>query len=88
VGSVLASQNPRNYCLELTQYIESRGKHWDSEVECSRHIPWDGQWCRVDQVAAELKRDHRESFRPVTVLCRNGEKKPYWACTKTVRLKR
>ena len=74
--------------LELTRYLESRGKHWVSELECSRHIQWYGQWCRVDLVAAELKRAHPESFRAISVQCRNGEKKPYWAFTKTVRLKR
>jgi hypothetical protein len=74
--------------LELTKYIESRGKHWVSELECSRHIQWYGQWRRVDVVAAELKQEHPESFRPVTVQCRNGERKPFWAFTKTVRLKR
>lgn len=74
--------------LELTRYIESRGKHWVSELECSRHIQWYGQWRRVDVVAAELKQEHPESFRPITVQCRNGEKKPYWAFTKTIRLKR
>jgi hypothetical protein len=74
--------------LELTRYIESRGKHWVSELECSRHIQWYGQWCRVDVVAAELKCEHRESFRSIIVHGRNGEKKPYWAFTKTVRLKR
>jgi hypothetical protein len=74
--------------LELTRYIESRGKHWVSELECSRHIQWYGQWRRVDVVAAELKRDHPESFRSITVPCRNGERKPFWAFTKTVRLKR
>jgi hypothetical protein len=74
--------------LELTRYIESRGKHWVSELECSRHIQWYGQWRRVDVVAAELKQEHPESFRPITVQCRNGEKKPYWTFTKTIRLKR
>jgi hypothetical protein len=74
--------------LELTRYIESRGKHWVSEVECSRHIQWYGQWCRVDMVAAELKREHPESYRSISVHCRNGEKKPFWVFTKTVRLKR
>ena len=59
-----------------------------SELECSRHIQWYGQWRRVDVVAAELKPDHPESFRPVPVHCRNGEKKLFWALTKTVRLKR
>jgi len=74
--------------LELTRYIESRGKHWVSELECSRHIQWYGQWCRVDVVAAELKHKHPEGFRSIIVHGRNGEKKPYWAFTKTVRLKR
>jgi hypothetical protein len=73
---------------ELTTYIESRGKHWVSELECSRHIQWYGQWRRVDVVAAELKREHPESFRPVSVQCRNGERKQFWTFTKTVRLKR
>jgi hypothetical protein len=74
--------------LELTRYIESRGKHWVSELECSRNIQWYGQWRRVDVVAAELKQEHPESFRSISVQCRNGEKKPYWAFTKTIRLKR
>jgi hypothetical protein len=39
-------------------------------------------------VAAELKREHPESFRSISGQWRNGEKKPYWAFTKTVRLKR
>jgi len=42
----------------------------------------------VDGVAAELKCEHRESFRSIIGHSRNGEKKPYGACTKTVRLKR
>jgi len=74
--------------LDLTRYLESRGKHWVSEVECSRHIQWYGQWRRVDGVAAELRQDHVESFRPVSVQRRNGERKQFWAFTKTVRLKR
>ena len=74
--------------LELTRYIESRGKHWVSELECSRHIQWYGQGCRVDVVAAELKHKHPEGFRAIIVHGRNGEKKPYWAFTKTVRLQR
>lgn len=74
--------------LELTRYLEERGKHWVSELECSRHIQWYGQWRRVDLVAAELKQDHPESFRPVIVQCRNGERKQFWTFTKTVRLKR
>ena len=74
--------------LELTRFLESAGKHWVSEVECSRHIQWYGQWCRVDTVAAPLRQEHPESFRAVTVRCRNGESKQYWVFTKVVRLKR
>src|SRR5215813_10972139 len=74
--------------LELTRGIEGVGKHWVSEVECSRHIQWQGQWRRVDAVAAELRRDHPESFRLVRVRCRNGDTKQIWAFTKVVRLKR
>src|SRR5512143_86841 len=48
--------------LELTRLIERSGKHWVSEVEVSRHIQWQGQWRRVDDVAAELRRQHPESF--------------------------
>jgi hypothetical protein len=74
--------------LKLTRYLERRGKHGVSEVEGSRHIQGSGKWQRVDQVAAELKQEHPESFRPITVPCRNREKNPDWAFTKTVRLKR
>ena len=74
--------------LELTRFIESVGKHWVSELESSRHIQWQGHWQRVDAVAAALRREHPESFRPVTVQCRNGETKQGWVFTKVVRLKR
>jgi hypothetical protein len=74
--------------VEVARCIEEAGKHWVSELECSRHLQWQGQWRRVDAVAAELRRDHRESFRPVQVRCRNGETKSFWAFTKVVRLKR
>ena len=74
--------------LELTRGIESVDKHWVSEVECSRHIPGQGQWRRVDAVAAELRRKHPESFRLVRVRCRNGETKSFWVFTKVVRRKR
>jgi hypothetical protein len=59
-----------------------------SEVECSRHLQWQGQWQRVDTVAATLRREHPASFRAVRVRCRNGETKSYWVFTKSVRLKR
>jgi hypothetical protein len=74
--------------LELTQVIEAAGKHWVSEIECSRLILWNGQWCRVERVAEQLRAEHPESFRPVQVRCRNGEVKQFWAFTKTIRLKR
>jgi hypothetical protein len=74
--------------LALTQLIEASGKHWVSELECSRLVLWQGQWCRVDAVAAQLRLEHRESFRHLQLRCRNGELKEYWAFTKTVRLKR
>ena len=74
--------------LELTRGIEHAGKHWVSELERSRHIQWQGQWRRVDAVAAELRCAHPESFRPVRVRCRNGETKSFLAFTKVVRLKR
>jgi hypothetical protein len=74
--------------LELTRLIESRGKHGVSELEVSRHLQWQGHWRRVDEVGAELRHQHPESFRPVKVSCRNGEQKRFWAFTKVVRLKR
>src|SRR5215510_10947612 len=74
--------------VELTRCIEQSKKHWVSELECSRHIQWQGRWQRVDAVAAELRRDHPESFRPVRVRCRNGDTKQWWVFTKVIRLTR
>jgi hypothetical protein len=74
--------------VELARVIERVGKHWVSELECSRHIQWQGRWCRVDAVAQALRSEHPESFRPIEVRCRNGERKRFWAFTKVVRLKR
>lgn len=74
--------------LELTRLIESKGKHWVSELERSRNIQWYGQWRQMGEVAAELRQAQPESFRPIRVRCRNGETKSYWAFTKVVRLKR
>lgn len=74
--------------VELTRLIESKGKHWVSELESSRHILWQEQWRRIDEVARELRQQHPESFRRVVVRCRNGERKEFWTFTKTVRLKR
>jgi hypothetical protein len=74
--------------LDLTRYIESQGKHWVSEIECSRHINWSGEWQRVDTVAEMLRTEHPESFRHIKVNCRNGETREHWVFTKQVRLKR
>jgi hypothetical protein len=74
--------------LPLTRLIEGHAKHWVSELECSRPILWEGQWRRVDEVAAQLRTDHPESFRALQVRGRNGETKAFWAFTKAVRLKR
>jgi hypothetical protein len=74
--------------VELTRLIESKGKHWVSEVESSRHILWQDRWQRIDEVAATLRQTHPESFRAVVVRCRNGEPQQFWAFTKSVRLKR
>src|SRR5262245_40215122 len=41
--------------VELTRLIESKGKHWVSEVESSRHILWQDTWRRIDEVATELR---------------------------------
>ncbi len=71
--------------VPLTRYIKSWGKHWGSELECSHHIQWQGQWRRVDAIAAALRHDHPESFRPVHVRCRTGETKRFGAFTKVVR---
>src|SRR4029453_5312973 len=74
--------------LELTRLIESKGKHWVSEVESSRHILWKVNWRGGEEGAMELRQQHLESFRRVIVRCRNGEQKEFWTFTKTVRLKR
>ena len=74
--------------VELTRLLESRGKHWVSEIESSRLILWKDAWRRVDEVATELRQQHPHSFRRVQVRCRNGQTKEFWAFTKTVRLKK
>ena len=75
-------------CRPLTQLIEQSHKHWVSEIECSRHIQWEGQWQRVDAVHQSLQTQHPESFRALKVRCRNGEVKSFWAFSKCVRLKK
>ncbi len=75
-------------CLELAQEIESRNKYWLSELEVSRHIFWNNRYRRIDEVARELRQEHPESFRKVTVQKRNGKLETYWVFTKCVRLRR
>ena len=53
--------------LPLTRAIEEAGKHWVSELECSRNLFWHGEWQRVDGIATRLRREHPESFRPILV---------------------
>jgi hypothetical protein len=72
----------------LTRLIARGGKHWVSEIECSRHINWQGRWRRVDAVATEIRTQHPESFRAVTGKRRHGEEKPYRVFTKVVRLQK
>jgi hypothetical protein len=74
--------------VELAQVIEHKGKHWVSELECSRNVMWRGQWRRIDEVAAQLREHAPQSFRPLQVHCRSGETKTFWAFTKTIRLRR
>jgi len=74
--------------VELTRLLEKKGKHWVSELECSRNILWRGQWRRIDAVAADLRGASPQSFRPVQVHCRSGETKTFWVFTKVVRLRR
>jgi hypothetical protein len=75
-------------CLPLTRLVEAHGKHWVSELETSRLLQWQGQWRRVDEVAAELRTHHPNSFRRLQVTCRQGDAKTFWVFTKTARLKR
>ncbi len=74
--------------LELTRRIESKGKHWVSELESSRHILWADQWRRIEEVAAEVRQAQPESFREVQGRCRTGTRTTFWAFTQRVRLKR
>jgi hypothetical protein len=74
--------------VPLPRDIEQRGKPWVRNLESARHLPWQGQWRRLDEVAAERRREHPESFRRVRVRGRNGETRGHWGFTKVVRLKR
>lgn len=67
--------------VDLTRHIENCNKHWVSELEKSRNINIGGNWKRLDEFERELKESHPESFRPLQVVLRNGEKKQFWAFT-------
>ncbi len=73
----------------LAGIIKREGKQWVSEIEKNRKIIWNNQWTSVHIVAGELAQNHAETaFRPVTIECRNGDKKKFWVFTKVVRLKK
>ena len=72
----------------LTELIESKGKHWVSEIERTRLIMWDHHWQQVQNVAEQLRTNHPESFRHKIVRCRNGERREVWTFSKVVRLKK
>jgi hypothetical protein len=74
--------------IELARLVEHSNKHWVSELEKTRLIQWRGKWQQIQKVASELRSQHPETFRPVMVHLRNGEKKVHYAFTKVVRLKK
>jgi hypothetical protein len=71
------------FTLELTRCIESVGKHWVSELECSRHIQWQGQWQRLDTVATGLRESHPESFRRLQVRVEMARRSSFGALPKS-----
>ena len=74
--------------VALTNLIESKGKHWVSEIERTRLILWDEKWMQVQIVAEYLKQSHPESFRYKKVRCRNNEMKEIWVFSKVIRLRK
>jgi hypothetical protein len=74
--------------LALTRCIAHAGKHWGRELDRSRHLPWQGQWRRVEAVAEALRHTPPERFRLLRVRCRHGERQRWWAFTNVVRLTR
>jgi hypothetical protein len=72
---------------ELTKIIEASGKHWVSELACSRSVLWLNQWTRIDEVAQSLRCDSPQSFRHYSICQRNGKVKEIWAFSKVLRLK-
>ena len=74
--------------LDLCQFIEGCGKHWVSELECSRNILWQGRWHRIEEVAVELRRSHPEGFRRLRLAPTREMRKLVGCGVKAVRLKR
>lgn len=74
--------------VELTNLIESVGKHWVSEIEKTRLILWEGQWIQAQLIDEHLTQNHPDSFRYKKVSCRNDEMREIWAFSKVVRLKK
>lgn len=72
---------------ELTKIIEASGKHWVSELACSRSVLWFNQWTRIDEVAQSLRSESPQSFRHYRIHQRNGKVKEIWAFSKVLRLK-
>ena len=73
---------------ELTTVIEASGKHWVSELACSRSVLWHNQWNRIDAVAQWLRHESPQSFRHYYIRQRNGNVKEIWAFSKVLRLKK
>jgi hypothetical protein len=74
--------------LNLTRLIEERDQYWTSELEASRHLNWRGEWRRIDEVAAELKEQHPQSFRRIEYQTGAGETTIGWGFSQAVRRKR
>jgi hypothetical protein len=74
--------------VDWTRLLEPSGKHWVSALASARHVNWRGQGRRIDHVATELREQHPESFRPVTITGRKGQAKQSWGFTTVVRLKK
>ena len=74
--------------LELTRLIESKGKHWVSELESSRHILWQEEWRRIDEVARSYDRNIRRVFAESACDVATGSRKSFGPLPKPIRLKR
>jgi len=75
------------FSFPLSRLIEGPATPWVSELACSRQLLWEGQGCRVDAVAAQLRTDPPERLRALPVTDRTGESNAFWVFTTAVRLK-